>query len=323
MSFLMTALGVGGTLFFFMKTPQDSVEREALAQNEVKVGGTAPQILPSDVQKPFQGLMHQDQGIFPSPTEGQISSSEKSQRSELLSKLQAAQKPDEKLEIARQLKASGDFKNARGIFKELIQTGEVASLEEVEKEYWDNNIRLLFSNQHVEGWTQEGVVQKGDSVATLAARYHTTTDLLAESNHLKNNLIHKGEKLRVFTGEFSMVVDKSMNTLALKVNGEVIKVYQVSTGVGGSSPVGDFKIINKLVNPPWHHDGKTIPFGDPQNILGTRWMGFNLRGYGLHGTWDTQSLGTQASAGCVRLRNAEVEEVYKMIPVGTQVSIVE
>jgi lipoprotein-anchoring transpeptidase ErfK/SrfK len=114
-----------------------------------------------------------------------------------------------------------------------------------------------------------------------------------------------------------------LNTLTLKANGEVLKVYSVGTGVEGSTPVGDFKIVNKLENPPWHHDGKVVPFGDPENILGTRWMGFDLKGYGIHGTSDPGSVGSQSSAGCVRLRNEEVEELYKIVPVGTMVTVVE
>jgi lipoprotein-anchoring transpeptidase ErfK/SrfK len=51
-----------------------------------------------------------------------------------------------------------------------------------------------------------------------------------------------------------------------------------------------------------------------------------LRGFGIHGTWDANSIGTNASLGCVRMRNAEVEELYDFIPMprggtGTKVTI--
>jgi lipoprotein-anchoring transpeptidase ErfK/SrfK len=129
--------------------------------------------------------------------------------------------------------------------------------------------------------------------------------------------------LRVFTGAISMVVDKSLNTLTLQVNGEVVKVYVVGTGKEGSTPVGQFKIMNKIANPPWHHEGKVYPYGDAENILGTRWMGFDFKGYGIHGTTQPDSVGSQSSAGCVRLRNEEVEELYQIVPVGTIVTVVE
>ena len=41
--------------------------------------------------------------------------------------------------------------------------------------------------------------------------------------------------------------------------------------------------------------GRAIPFGDPENILGTRWMGFEnspgARGYGIHGTARPETIG--------------------------------
>jgi lipoprotein-anchoring transpeptidase ErfK/SrfK len=48
-----------------------------------------------------------------------------------------------------------------------------------------------------------------------------------------------------------------------------------------------------------------------------------VRGYGIHGTWEPGTIGKQASAGCVRLGNADVEELFIIIPVGTPVTIVE
>lgn len=290
MSFLITALGIGGTLFFFMKGPTD----------------------PGSVSNQAPTEMVQEAGN----AEANTSSSG--------SEAQNIIQGDEKFTLAQQLKTEGDFAKSREVLKEIIQSqNQVPYMDQVEKEYWDANIKLLFSSQLIEGWTQEVVVQKGDSLFLIANQFHTTVDLLSESNNLQNAVIRPGQALRVFVGELSIVVDKSLNTLTLKVNGEVLKVYSVGTGVEGSTPVGDFKIVNKLENPPWHHEGKVIPFGDPENILGTRWMGFDLKGYGIHGTSDPGSVGSQSSAGCVRLRNEEVEELYKVVPVGTMVTVVE
>ena len=73
-----------------------------------------------------------------------------------------------------------------------------------------------------------------------------------------------------------------------------------------------------------------IPYGDPANILGTHWLALEptgdtprVSGYGIHGTWDDTSIGKQSSAGCVRMRNSDVEELYVLLPRGTPVLIVE
>ena len=66
-----------------------------------------------------------------------------------------------------------------------------------------------------------------------------------------------------------------------------------------------------------------MPAESPENILGSRWMGLSERGYGIHGTVDPKSVGQQVTAGCVRMLNSEVEELYTIVPAGTEVTIVD
>lgn len=284
-SFVITVLGVGGTLFFFMRTPTLDVNQSI--QEAIKA-------------EKAEDIQTQDTDLAKDMGE------------------------NEKLQMAQKFKSEAEYEKAREILKEVIQDPKpVPYLEEVEKEYWDTNIKFIFSNQMMNGWTEEVIVQRGDSLFTLAKQNGTTIELLKESNQLETTVLRPGQKLRVLAAEVSVWVDKSLNTLTLKVNGEAVKVYKAGTGVHGSTPVGDFKIVNRIENPPWHHDGKVIPFGNPENILGTRWLGFDLKGYGIHGTWDPNSVGSESSAGCVRLSNEEVEELYKIVPVGTPVTVVE
>jgi lipoprotein-anchoring transpeptidase ErfK/SrfK len=77
------------------------------------------------------------------------------------------------------------------------------------------------------------------------------------------------------------------------------------------------------VNPTWYKQGAVIPAGSPENILGTRWMGFDLPAYGIHGTTEPQSLGKQVTQGCVRMSNADVEQLFIIVPIGTEVTIVD
>jgi lipoprotein-anchoring transpeptidase ErfK/SrfK len=52
-------------------------------------------------------------------------------------------------------------------------------------------------------------------------------------------------------------------------------------------------------------------------------MGLSAKGYGIHGTVDPDSLGTQATSGCIRMLDKEVEELYTIVPNGTEVTIVD
>jgi lipoprotein-anchoring transpeptidase ErfK/SrfK len=73
-------------------------------------------------------------------------------------------------------------------------------------------------------------------------------------------------------------------------------------------------------------DGKVIvpPFGTNQRrfagVVGTHRLNLG-DGYGLHGTDVPSSIGTSVSHGCVRLRNEDIETLYRMVPIGTPVYI--
>ena len=225
---------------------------------------------------------------------------------------------------AKKMEENGDLVSARGAYQKLVNDySNSREVLEWQKKLEDLNIRLLFSPV-ITPKSIEYEIKPGDSLDKIAREYKTTVELLMRSNNLVSENIFPGKKIKVWTAPFSIVVDKSQNTLILKSNEEVIKTYTVATGLNNSSPVGTFKIIEKIVNPPWYKPGGgIIPAGNPQNILGTRWLGLDKEGYGIHGTTDPQSLGKQAPAGCVRMLNAEVEQLYSIVPKGTEVTIVD
>ena len=64
-----------------------------------------------------------------------------------------------------------------------------------------------------------------------------------------------------------------------------------------------------------------IESGSPENSLGTRWLGFDKKGYGIHGTVEPETIGQQVSQGCVRMLNEDVEELYDLLPRGTRVTV--
>ncbi len=45
--------------------------------------------------------------------------------------------------------------------------------------------------------------------------------------------------------------------------------------------------------------------------------------FGIHGTTEIYSVGWSSSHGCIRMNNDEVAELYKIIPIGTKVTIVD
>ncbi len=168
------------------------------------------------------------------------------------------------------------------------------------------------------------VVKAGDTLTSVSKKYHVTADLIRRINKLQKDKLVLGEKLKIPTYKLSVVVDKSQNILILKGDEELLKTYTVATGLNNSTPAGLFKITDKLVHPTWYkNDGKVIPYGNPANLLGTRWMGLSKKGYGIHGTFEPEKLGYQITDGCVRMKNEEVEELYGFLTPGTEVTIVD
>ncbi|MFA5043366.1 MAG: L,D-transpeptidase family protein [Kiritimatiellia bacterium] len=212
----------------------------------------------------------------------------------------------------------------------LAQTNDPALTASLETLLGQLNIELIMS-QAAMPEKEEYVVQAGDSLERIARKFKTTVDLIKKSNALQRPVLHPGDRLRVFKGTFTIDVSKSRNDLVVKVNDRFFKRYRVGTGKFGTTPVGTFVIADKIEQPPWWRpDGRMVPFGDKENVLGTRWMSIQatgttsaVRGYGLHGTWEPETIGHQASAGCIRLVNNEVEELFLLIPMRTSVTIAE
>ncbi|MBI1978429.1 MAG: L,D-transpeptidase family protein [Candidatus Omnitrophica bacterium] len=168
------------------------------------------------------------------------------------------------------------------------------------------------------------MVESGDSLYKIAKKYNTTIDLIKKSNHLKSNVIHSGMKLKISKAVYSITIEVSDNKLTLWSDGKVLKTYLVATGKEGhETPLGDFTIVTKLENPTWYKAGVIAPPGSSENILGTRWLGFSLKSYGIHGTTLPETIGTHASDGCLRMLNRDVEELYTIVPLNTKVTVTE
>jgi len=111
--------------------------------------------------------------------------------------------------------------------------------------------------------------------------------------------------------------------LALVEGERVVKVYDVAVGKPTTpSPEGDFTIENRITNPTWYGPKKVVGPG-AGNPLGTRWLGLSAKGYGIHGTNVPKSIGKAASHGCIRMRNADVEELFELVPTGATVQLLD
>jgi lipoprotein-anchoring transpeptidase ErfK/SrfK len=194
----------------------------------------------------------------------------------------------------------------------------------------DVNMTMLKSSIPMPG-KERYSIQSGDYLQKIAKKYNTTVSLIKMMNGMETDTIRAGAAVMVYNGDFSVRVSKTRNTLDLMAGNKLFKRYSVGTGKFGKTPAIEFKIVDKITEPPWTRftDGKQIEYGDPENVLGTRWMKIvsaehpEITGFGIHGTWERDSIGQQSSAGCIRMLNEDVEELFDLVPRKTTVIISE
>jgi len=118
-----------------------------------------------------------------------------------------------------------------------------------------------------------------------------------------------------------IVVSIPDRQLALLEDGRLVKLYSVAVGAPESpSPSGEFQIAQRLENPGYYKPGVVIAPGSG-NPLGTRWIGLNVKGFGIHGTNRPNSIGKNASHGCIRLRKHDIEDLFARVSVGDRVTL--
>ena len=216
-----------------------------------------------------------------------------------------------------------DLISARNYYKEIVEYfPDAKEIADIQKKMEDINMKLLFSPVITEE-SVSYVIKPNDTLGKIAREHNTTVELIKKSNNLSSDIIIPGNMLKVNNANFNIFVDKSQNILFLKRNGEIIKAYTVSTGANNSTPVGKFKIEEKMVSPVWYKMGAIVSSDSAEYELGKRWMGISVKGYGIHGTNDPSSIGKQITKGCVRMQNPDVEELYAIVPSGTEVEIVD
>ena len=119
-------------------------------------------------------------------------------------------------------------------------------------------------------------------------------------------LTARGER----AGPYILYVDVEQKTLTVWQGGAQVRRYTVATGAWSTpTPLGVFTINSR--------------FSGRMSGFGTCFLGLNVPwgSYGIHGTNKPESIGSNASHGCIRLRVKDAEELYALVPNGTRVVI--
>ncbi len=199
------------------------------------------------------------------------------------------------------------------------------------------NERLVFSPEIVENdpYTQAYVVQPNEFLSTIVKDQGLAVDwrfILRINGIREARNVRAGQRLKLISGPFHAVIDKSTYRLDLYLGRAPNLVYVASYPVGlgefNSTPTGLFqvRVNSKLIDPGWTNARTRRHYAsdDPENPIGERWIGLqglqehnrDLSGYGIHGTIEPESIGRQSSMGCIRMLPADVETVYAVLVEG-------
>ena len=194
------------------------------------------------------------------------------------------------------------------------------------------------------GGEEDYVVQKRDTIGSVAAkkgmRWQTLARIngLKETSRLKPGMVLRINSTRIVPRELEhgLVINLPELSLYHFEKGALKRRYSLGLGRSGwHTPSGRFEIINKARNPTWvvppsiqrameargEEVVTRVPPG-PGNPLGPYWMATSAPGVGIHATNRPWSIGHFVSHGCIRMFTEEIAELFPQIEVGTPVAIV-
>ncbi len=242
---------------------------------------------------------------------------------------------------ARELLQEGESRDASKAYSELL-------LEELSAPWKADTATLATWSSELhraqEGWrwnrnadwpSIEITVQPGDHLTRIRKRAIEArpdlvicTGLIERANGIRGQVIHPDDVLKIPTDRAHTLVDLSARWLLYMLGDEVVGAWQVGIGKPGhETRLGEFTAGEKETEPMWFRPGKDpVPFGDPKNPLGTRWIAWmtpagKKSSLGFHGTNEPESMGGAVSEGCIRMRNEEVEVLFEILPRDTRIMV--
>lgn len=243
------------------------------------------------------------------------------------------------LSKGRKEKDAGHLLTARELINNSLMSGQLSDSDAQAAREMLGEISqdMLFSRRQVPGdpYTDLYQIQNGDRLSRIADRHSVTWALLLRINGMSDaRRIQAGRSLKVINGPFHAVVNKSKFRLDLYLGNPggpgsmFVRSFSVGLGRDNSTPTGLWIVQQgNKAHPATYYSPRgegVIAANDPKNPLGGYWMGItgldgNAVGkssYGIHGTIDPDSIGKQASMGCIRLGHEDISFLYDVLVEG-------
>ena len=244
------------------------------------------------------------------------------------------------VEEAKQLVRGGDIIKARDLlnttlnrYPSSLHRSAIKDMLTKLADSWLFNDKVMLGDTYCQYYR----VQPGDMLSKIGRKFDVPWEFLLKINNMKRaESLMAGQNLKVVTGPFNVIVDKSTFTMDLYLDSLYVKTYRIGIGKDeNTTPTGMWVVSSggKMVSPAWTDpdSGRTYDATDPDYPLGKRWLALNglsgeaagRMGFAIHGTNEPESIGQKSSRGCIRLENTDVVEVYDLLMAGvSQVQVV-
>ncbi len=216
--------------------------------------------------------------------------------------------------------------------------------------FWHLSYALVFDltkeSKLLVGEIQTTQVKKGEDFSDVAERFDLGYYEVFEANPGVNPDHPAVDTVLVIPTQYILPKELKNNTIVINLaemrlyyqNKTGDKVYVFPVGIGKEdweTPLGEMTIVAKSKNPNWvvpksiyefrksigDNIKRVIPPG-PDNPLGKYSLRLSQREYLIHGTNIPAGVGRRSSAGCIRLYEQDIKQLFNLVEVGTKVNII-
>ena len=239
---------------------------------------------------------------------------------------------------------AGELLAGRKILNDGLISGQLTGAEAVSARQMMSEVNkiIVFSPRRFDDdpWACTHQVAPGEILKNIANKEGITSDLALQMNGMSDaRKLRAGTTIKLLHGPFHIVVNKKSFNLDLYLgspgehDAQFITNFPVGLGKDDSTPGGTWIVSDRIRDPKWWGARGLPPIesGDPKNPLGKFWLALTgtagkaegQQSYGIHGTIDPESIGKQASMGCIRMRNEDVAVVYTLVLSGKSTVVVK
>jgi len=187
-------------------------------------------------------------------------------------------------------------------------------------------------------------IKQGESLIEIARKFDLGYNEITEANPVHDAFV-PGDGATVIIPTLWILPDVEDRALIL-INLSEFRLYYffgstesrfvetLPVGIGSEghfTPLGEFKVIEKITNPAWHVPESirlekpelplVVPPG-PDNPLGTHALRLSDQSILIHGTNRPFAIGRMASHGCIRLYPEDIPILFTLATKGLSVKIV-